>query len=160
MARSGMAASHPRGGSLGHLCSHMSTLYPFLLLMQTTEVMTVWLMIPSVVVLQQLTVKITLISPPEMPNLYGHPLQLAIPASHSFWGRGRWKATQEVICKSPPCPPSHRHSSWLKVYSHGVKDYCTVRVRILSPRNEQVSHLPMNRFTPVGSIKQVKGYVV
>ena len=88
MAGSGMAAPHPGEGPLGHLCSHMSTLYPFFLLIQTIEVMTVWLMISPQIVLERLTVKVTLTSSAERPNFNDRSRQLAVPASHSRRGRG------------------------------------------------------------------------
>lgn len=160
MAGSGTAAPHPGEGPLGHLCSHISTLYPFLLLMQTREVMTVWLMISPLIVPERLTVKITLTSSAERPDFNDRSLQLAVPASRSRRRRGEWNTMQEVICESLPCPPSHQYSSWLKVYSHGVKDDCTARRGKWILRNEQVSHLSINWLTPVGSIKQVKGCVV
>ena len=129
MAGSGMAAAHPGEGPLGHLCSHMSALYPFLLLMQTVEVMTVWLMISPLTVLEWLTVKIILTSAAESPDFNDCSLQLALPASHAHRGKGECNATQEVICESVRRPPSHQYSSWLKVYSYRVKDDCTVRLR-------------------------------
>lgn len=81
------SSSH-RGRTLGDLCSHMSTLYPFLLLMQTIEGMTVWLMILPLIVLERLTVKIILTSSAERPNFIDRSLQLALLASHSCQGRG------------------------------------------------------------------------
>lgn len=88
MAGSGTAAPHPGEGPLGHLCSHISTLYPFLLLMQTREVMTVWLMISPLIVPERLTVKITLTSSAERPDFNDRSLQLAVPASRSRRRRG------------------------------------------------------------------------
>lgn len=104
MAGSGMAAPHLGGGPLGHFCSHMSTLYPFLLLMQTIEVMSVWLMILPMVVLERLTVKITLTSSAERPNFNDRPLQLAVPASHSRRGRGIRARGDLQISPSPSIP--------------------------------------------------------
>lgn len=74
---------------------------------------------------------------------------------HSHWGRGERNTRQEVICKS--LPPFHQYSSWLKVYSRGLKDDCTIRLGKWILRNEQVSHLSINQLTLVGGVKQVKG---
>lgn len=122
MARSGMAALH-LGKGLVHLCSHMSTLSLSLCFMQTAEVMTVWLVLSPLMVVEWIMMKITQTSSAERPDFSDRSLQLAAPGPAYVGGED----SEDVICKFLPHPPSHQFLSLLNVYSHGVKDGCTVR---------------------------------
>lgn len=152
MIRYGMAFLHPGERtpwtplrSYGHIT--------FLLLMQTTEVMPVWLMISAsdgswMTHCEDYTGQLG----------WEAGFQWSFTAASSFlshWGRGKWNTRQEVICKA--LPPLHQYSSWLKVYSYGVKDDWPVRLGKWTLRNEQVSHLFINQLILVGGIQQVKG---
>lgn len=152
MARYGMASPHP-GERIPWTPLRSYERIVFLLLMQTTEIMTVWLMISArdgsrMTHREDYTGQLS----------WEAGFQWSFTAASSFlshWGRGEWNTRQEVICKSLPlfC----HYSSWLKVYSHGVKDDCPVRLGKWTLRNEQVSHLFINQLILVGGIKQVKG---
>lgn len=152
MTRSGVASPHPGGGApWTPLRSYEHIM--FLLLVQTTEVMIVWLMISAndcswMTHCEDYTDQLCWEarfqwSPTAASNFYSH------------WGRGEWNTRQEVICKSLPL--CHQYSSWLQIYSRGVKDDCAVRLGKWILRNEQVSHLSINQLILVGGIKQVKG---
>lgn len=93
MARCGMAALHLGKELLVHLCSNMSTLYLSLCLMQTTEVMTVWLML-SPLVLEWLMMKMTLSSSAERPDFRDRSLQLAAPGLACVRG----KDSEDMVC--------------------------------------------------------------
>lgn len=157
MAGSGIAAPYPGEGPLVQVCSHKSTFYLFLFLMQTVEVMTAWLMILPVIFL---TVKITLTSSAERLNFNDRSLQLEYQLPTRVREEGSEMQPKRWFVKlSLTLHPISIHS-WVKVYNHGVKDDCTVRLGKWILRNEQVSHLSINRLTSVDSIKQVKGCII